>query len=109
MAEIVGNRRDECVLFAQQHLPQAIKPLDVDAVLDAAARSSVIVTVEEHNILGGLGAAVAEVLAEHGSPARLVRHGIKDEYSLIGPPTHLYGHYRLDAPGIESVIREQLR
>ena len=86
-----------------------IKPLDVDAVLDAAARSSVIVTVEEHNILGGLGAAVAEVLAEHGSPARLVRHGIKDEYSLIGPPTHLYGHYRLDAPGIESVIREQLR
>lgn len=86
-----------------------IKPLDVDAVLDAAARSGVIVTVEEHNILGGLGAAVAEVLAEHGSPTRLVRHGIKDEFSLIGPPTHLYGHYKLDAPGIEHVIREQLR
>lgn len=85
-----------------------IKPLDVDAVLEAASHSKVILTVEEHNILGGLGAAVAEVLAENGSPARLVRHGIKDEYSLIGPPTHLYRHYKLDEEGIESVIRDQL-
>ena len=85
-----------------------IKPLDVDAVLEAASRSRIILTIEEHNILGGLGAAVAEVLAEHGSPARLVRHGIKDEFSLIGPPTHLYRHYKLDEAGIESVIREQL-
>ncbi|MFV0408414.1 MAG: transketolase family protein [Paracoccus sp. (in: a-proteobacteria)] len=85
-----------------------IKPLDVEAVLEAASRSKVILTVEEHNILGGLGAAVAEVLAENGSPARLVRHGIKDEYSLIGPPTHLYRHYKLDEEGIESVIRDQL-
>lgn len=85
-----------------------IKPLDADAVLAAASRSRIILTIEEHNILGGLGAAVAEVLAENGSPARLVRHGIKDEYSLIGPPTHLYGHYKLDEPGIEEVIRAQL-
>ncbi|MBU3032208.1 transketolase [Paracoccus sp. XHP0099] len=85
-----------------------IKPLDVDAVLEAASHSKVILTVEEHNVLGGLGAAVAEVLAENGSPARLVRHGIKDEYSLIGPPTHLYQHYKLDEDGIESVIRDQL-
>jgi transketolase len=38
----------------------------------------------------------------------LVRHGIHDEYSLIAPPTHLYRHYRLDAPGIEAVTREAL-
>ncbi|MFM5954486.1 MAG: transketolase C-terminal domain-containing protein [Novosphingobium sp.] len=71
-------------------------------------RSRVILTIEEHNDLGGLGSAVAEVLAENGNPARLVRHGIKDEYSLIGPPTHLYGHYKLDEPGIEDVVRAQL-
>lgn len=77
-----------------------VKPLDEDAVL-AAASSRLVMTVEEHNVLGGLGGAVAEVLAEAGAGARLHRHGIRDEYSLIGPPTHLYRHYRLDAEGIE--------
>ncbi|MBW9064702.1 transketolase [Rhizobium herbae] len=86
-----------------------VKPLDRDAVLAAAARSKFILTIEEHNILGGLGAAVAEVLAEEGSPARLVRHGIRDEYALIAPPTHLYAHYRLDQAGIETVVREIIR
>ena len=85
-----------------------IKPLDREAVLEAARRSRIILTVEEHNMLGGLGGAVAEVMAEAGTGARLVRHGIKDEYSLIAPPTHLYRHYRLDAAGIESVARELL-
>ncbi|MER8448386.1 transketolase, partial [Mesorhizobium sp. M1066] len=51
---------------------------------------------------------VAEILAEAGSPARLIRHGIRDEYSLIAPPTHLYKHYRLDAAGIEATVREAL-
>jgi len=85
-----------------------IKPLDRTAVLAAADRSRVVLTVEEHNILGGLGGAVAEVMAEAGSKARLVRHGIMDEYSLIAPPTHLYRYYRLDAPGIETVVRDIL-
>ncbi len=82
-----------------------IKPLDVDAVLEAAGRSKTILTIEEHNILGGLGSAVAEVMAENGSKARLMRHGIKDEYSLIGPPSHLYRHYKLDKDGIEDIVR----
>lgn len=85
-----------------------IKPLDREAVLAAAARSPRILTVEEHNILGGLGGAIAEVLAEAVTGARLIRHGIFDEYSLIAPPTHLYAHYRLDAAGIEAVAREAL-
>jgi transketolase len=83
-----------------------VKPLDRDAVLESAARSSAILTIEEHNILGGLGSAVAEVLAEEGSPCRLHRHGIRDEFALIAPPTHLYAHYRLDEAGIEAVVRE---
>jgi len=85
-----------------------IKPLDREAVMAAARKSRIILTVEEHNILGGLGGAVAEVLAEEGGGARLVRHGIKDEYSLIAPPTHLYRHYKLDAAGVESVAQSLL-
>ncbi len=86
-----------------------IKPLDTGAILEAAERSRIILTIEEHNILGGLGSAVAEVLAENNSNARLMRHGIRDEYSLIGPPTHLYRHYKLDEGGIEEVVRDALK
>lgn len=82
-----------------------IKPIDRDAILAAAERSRTILTIEEHNILGGLGSAVAEVLAEEGSPCRLRRHGIRDEFALIAPPAHLYAHYELDEAGIEAVVR----
>ncbi|MFD6064647.1 transketolase family protein [Rhodococcus wratislaviensis] len=82
-----------------------IKPLDTEAVARAAQRSRIVLTVEEHNVIGGLGGAVAEVVAEHGYGTRVVRHGVKDEYALIGPPTHLYRHYKLDAAGIEEVAR----
>lgn len=82
-----------------------VKPLDAALIRDVAGRTGQILTVEEHNVLGGLGGAVAEVLADIGGSVRLTRHGIMDEYSLIAPPTHLYHHYRLDAGGIEQVAR----
>ena len=81
----------------------SIKPLDRDAVLESAEHSGRLMTVEEHNVLGGLGAAVAEVLADEGVGKKLKRHGIYDEYSLIAPPTHLLAHYKLDAAGIRDV------
>jgi transketolase len=87
----------------------SIKPIDRDAILRAAARSNRMMTVEEHNVLGGLGAAVAEVLSDEGVGVKLKRHGIYDEYSLIAPPTHLYEHYKLDAAGIEEVALAHLR
>ncbi len=80
-----------------------IKPLDEAAVLEAARGSKLVLTVEEHNILGGLGSAVAEVMAESPTGARLKRHGIMDEYALISPPMRLYKHYKLDGPGILEV------
>ena len=85
-----------------------VKPIDRDAVIEAAGLGGPLITVEEHNVLGGLGGAVAEVLADEASGVRLRRHGIEDTYSLIGPPTHLYAHYRLDAAGVEAVVREEL-
>lgn len=99
------NRRGHSVGLVDMH---TIKPLDREAVMAAARKSRIILTVEEHTILGGLGGAVAEVMAEEGGGARLVRHGIKDEYSLIAPPTHLYRHYKLDAAGVESVAQSCL-
>jgi transketolase len=88
----------------------SIKPLDREAIIAAAdaSRTAKLMTVEEHNVLGGLGAAVAEVLGDEGKGIRLKRHGIYDEYSLIAPPTHLYAHYRLDGPGIRAVAEEFL-
>jgi transketolase len=79
-----------------------VKPLDAAAVLDAARAAPLMLSVEEHNVIGGLGGAVAEVLADAGTGTRLARHGMKDEFGLIGPPTHLYRHYRLDAEGVEA-------
>ncbi|HVM19767.1 MAG TPA: transketolase C-terminal domain-containing protein [Egibacteraceae bacterium] len=86
-----------------------VKPLDEAAVLAAADRSRQLMSVEEHNVYGGLGGAVAEVLAREGAGVRLHRHGIRDTYSLVGPPTHLYAHYRLDGDGVAAEARELLR
>jgi len=85
-----------------------IKPIDRIAILKAAACSRALMSVEEHNILGGLGGAVAEILTEKGTPVPLYRHGIKDTYALIAPPTHLYEHYRLDGKGIADEATEFL-
>ena len=89
----------------------SIKPIDRDAILEAAdkSRTRKLMTVEEHNVLGGLGAAVAEVLTDEGKGIKLKRHGIYDEYSLIAPPTHLYAHYKLDGAGIREVAQDFLR
>ncbi len=81
-----------------------VKPIDAGAVLEAATTGAIL-TVEEHNVLGGLGGAVAEVLADAGAGCRFRRHGIRDEYSLIGPPLALYAHYGLDAAGIAREVR----
>lgn len=86
-----------------------VKPIDRDAILEAAADCRQFLTVEEHNVLGGLGGAVSEVITDAGLPVRLKRHGIYDEYALIAPPTHLYAHYELDTAGIEAVATRILR
>jgi transketolase len=85
-----------------------VKPLDAEAIRRAAARSAALMTVEEHSVIGGLGGAVAEALADNGTAVPLRRHGLADTYSLIGPPTHLMRHYRLDGAGIAEVAGELL-
>jgi len=84
-----------------------IKPLDAAAVRKAAEECKAILTVEEHNVTGGLGSAVADVLVgTERVPFR--KHGVPDEFVPVGPPAALYAHYKLDAVGIAAVARKLL-
>ncbi len=87
----------------------SIRPLDEAAVLKAANDHGIIFTAEEHNVTGGFGSAVAEVLAERGAGVPLVKIGMPDEYSILGPPTHLYAHYGLDGEGVAKRVRDALK
>ena len=76
-----------------------IKPLDNEAVIKAAKKTGCIVTAEEHNIIGGLGSAVSEVVAEE-CPVPVVRVGVNDEFGKSGPAVELLHLYGLDAENI---------
>lgn len=81
--------------------------IDRDEVAAAASETGAILTVEEHNITGGLGSAVADVLVDMPRVA-FRKHGVPDRFVEVGPPAALYAHYRLDAPGICGEARALL-
>ncbi len=76
-----------------------IKPMDTEAVAAFAVEHDVIVTVEEHQVIGGLGSAVAEFLSET-NPTRMARIGIHDQFGQSGEPDELIAHYGMDVPSI---------
>lgn len=81
-----------------------IKPLDTVALEAFAADHSALVTVEEHQVMGGLGAAVAEHLsAVH--PIRITRVGVQDQFGQSGTPDELIAHYGMDIPSIVSAAQ----
>lgn len=84
-----------------------IKPIDADIIVKAAKETKLIVTAEEHNIIGGLGSAVAEVLCEK-SPQRLVRVGVQDVFGESGKPNELMEKYGLTANHIVAVVKASL-
>jgi len=82
-----------------------LKPLDVDAVLAAAAETGAIVTAENNVFFGGLGSAVAEVLVEN-NPIPMKRIGVRDTFAESGPYLDLLDKYGLSAPHIEAAVEE---
>ena len=82
----------------------SVKPLDEAAVVSAAKETGTIVTCEEHSIIGGLGSAVAEVLAEQ-APAPLERVGVKDTFGESGKPKELLAKYGLTAADVAEAAR----
>jgi transketolase len=84
-----------------------IKPLDREAILAAAAQTRGIVTAEEHRLCGGLGGAVAELLAvEH--PARMRMIGMPDAFAMVGPTVALRAKYGMSAAAIVDACRALL-
>lgn len=82
-----------------------VKPIDKETILECAKNFDTIITVEEHNLSGGFGSAVAEVLAEDTTAtAKLVRIGLDDRYScIVGSQKYLRKQYSIDA---ETIIRK---
>lgn len=89
------------------HMP-TVKPLDTDA-LDAFGREhEMVVTIEEHQVFGGLGGAVSEYYSEQ-MPKRVLKIGVRDQFGQSGEPEELLVHYGLDVATIVERVTEALR
>jgi transketolase len=103
-AEVLADEGiSACVLDAAY-----LKPLDEEAILAAAERTGAIVTVEEHNVVGGLGSAVAEVLGRHGASGKILLHGLPDEELEVGTPAALLERYGITPAGVAGTVRRLL-
>jgi transketolase len=86
-----------------------IKPLDEKIVIKCARETGAIITAEEHSIIGGLGGAIAETLAENSLPVRFRRMGIKDRFCESGEPKDLLEKYGLNEKHIVKNVKDLLR
>lgn len=103
-AELLAAQGIECTVVDMH----TIKPLDEECLNMAVAKSKLIVTVEEHSIIGGLGGAVAEYLAERDNTPRLVRIGVKDYFCKLGDMRYCWEQHGLTAPQIADRIKKEL-
>ena len=85
-----------------------IKPIDEELIIETAKTHDVIITAEEHTIIGGLGSAVCDVVAEQGLGCRVYKIGVKDTYGESGKPRELLRKYEVDAQAIADKIKEVL-
>lgn len=86
----------------------SIKPIDQTLILESAASTGAIVTAENHNIIGGLGSAVAEVLVEEGIGLPFKRVGVMDQFCEGGTTSYLMKKFGLDATAIVLAVRQVL-
>ena len=85
-----------------------IKPLDEELVVKTAKKTGRVFTVEEHSIIGGLGAAVAETLGEK-CPTKITRIGVNDVFGESGPAKEILHKYELDAEGIANRLLREMK
>ena len=83
----------------------SIKPIDTEGIINLAKECRALVTVEEHQVSGGMGSAVAEVLAQN-FPVPMEFIGIKDKFGQSGAPEELIQHYGMDKNSIKDAIRK---
>jgi len=85
----------------------SVKPLDAETILESARKTGAVVTAEEHQIAGGLGSAVCELLAEQ-LPTPVTRVGVDDRFGQSGPAADLLSHYGLDVDGLVTAVKQVL-
>ncbi len=87
----------------------SLKPIDKALIIERAKSTGAIVTAENHNIIGGLGSAVAEVLAEAGTGLPFLRVGVRDHFCEGGTTPYLMSKFGLDAPAIVEAARDAVK
>ena len=85
-----------------------IKPIDEKKITELARKIGAVVTVEEHQVYGGLGGAVAEVLAKH-APTPIEFIGMQNTFGESGPPNALIEKYGMDSKAIKAAVKKALR
>lgn len=127
-ANIIGEGKDVSIIACGEMVPYAVeatkllkeegieagvidmyclKPLDEEAVLNAAKKSRLLVTVEEHSIYGGLGSLVAQITAEK-CPAKVHQIALPDAHLISGTNKEVFTYYNMDGAGIAKQVKEQL-
>ncbi|MDI6782311.1 MAG: transketolase C-terminal domain-containing protein [bacterium] len=86
-----------------------IKPIDTTAIIEAASKSRLIITIENHLITNGLGSSIAEIIAENGLGNTLIRMGLRDEFAAPGTQEYLFERYQLNSRHIVEKILEGLK
>lgn len=85
-----------------------IKPIDKELIIKSAKKTGAVITAEEHNVIGGLGSAVAEVLSEN-CPTILKRVGVQDKFGSSGVPIELMDYYGINAKAIVKATAELVK
>ena len=85
----------------------SIKPIDIETIMELASETGAVVTAEDHNIIGGLGGAIAEVLGEH-APTPMKRIGMRDRFGTSGNGLELLEYFGLDSKNIVLAVHELL-
>lgn len=85
----------------------SIKPIDSEMIAGSAAKTGLVITVEDHNVTGGLGSAVCEVLSEK-QPTKVVRLGLQDKFGVSGSPSDLIKAYGFDSESIVKAVKENI-
>ena len=83
----------------------SIKPIDEQALVDILREYPAAMTIEQHNIINGLGSAIAEIIAQNNLNIRFLPHGLKDIFTTSGPYKELLHHYQLDSLGIYDIAK----
>jgi len=85
----------------------SIKPIDEALIIQSAAKTGLVITVEDHSVIGGLGGAVCELLSAK-NPVKVVRLGVQDRFGASGDPAELVSEYGFDSDAVAAAVRENI-